>query len=54
MTTCSHTGMIRIWKMKPESRIAGSIEAIRPAWNASACVLAIVEISRPKPSAPNR
>ena len=40
--------------MKPESKIAGSIEAMRPTWKAKACVSATVETSRPKPSAPNR
>ena len=40
--------------MKPESRIAGSIEAMSPTWKARVCVSAIVEMSSPKPSAPNR
>ena len=52
--SCSHGGMIRIWKMKPESRIAGSIEEIRPTWKARVCVSAIVEMKRPKPRAPKR
>ena len=38
---CSPAGMIRIGKMKPESRIAGSIDVSRPTWKASAWVSAM-------------
>ena len=51
---CSQAGMIRIWKTKPESRMAGSSEVIRPTWKAKVCVSAIVEMKRPKARAPVR
>ena len=50
----SACGMLEIGKMKPDSMIVGSSEISSAIWNATCCVSATVEISRPVPSAPTR
>ena len=46
--------MLEIGKMKPDSISVGRNEISSAIWNATCCVSATVEISRPVPSAPTR
>ena len=46
--------MARIGKMKPERKMAGSMERRAPAWNAMAWEREKLETRRPNPRAPTR
>src|SRR5258708_25113255 len=48
------SGIERMGKMKPERKIAGSMEVTIPTWKAIAWVSARLDTRRPKPKAPTR
>src|SRR6185503_3254176 len=54
VTYCKPSGMLEIGKMKPESMNVGRKAISMDIWNATCCVGATVDTSRPVPSAPAR